>query len=55
MPEKVADWSGWVDNSYSPPSEIPLWEYQEELDKGYSMFPASWEYIGFEEESDGSE
>lgn len=50
MNVKGADWSGWVDNDYDPPREIPLWELQEEIDKGYSMFPSNWEFIGQEGE-----
>lgn len=48
METKVADWSGWVDNDYQPPREIPLWELWQEQDKGFGMYPANWEYIGFE-------
>ena len=44
---KVADWSGWVDTSYIPPREIPLWELWQEEDKGYGMLPSTWEFVGF--------
>lgn len=52
MYAKVADWSGWVDNDYQPPREIPLWELWDEEGRGFSMYPSNWQYIGFEADAD---
>jgi len=47
---QVADWSGWVDDSYSPPRYIPLWELWNEEEKQFGTFPAKWRFVGTGEE-----